>query len=49
MAIMKRTTQLKTTQTTPEFGQSLTFAATHFGEERSVEKFHTTPDEFLSL
>ena len=44
MAIMKRTTQPKTTQTTSgELGQSLTFAATH--SVKSVcRKFHTTPD-----
>ena len=44
MAIMKRTTQTKTTQTTSgELGQSLTFAATH--SVKSVcRKFHTTPD-----
>ena len=44
MAIMKRTDQPKTTQTTSgELGQSLTFAATH--SVKSVcRKFHTTPD-----
>ena len=44
MAIMKRTTPPKTTQTTSgELGQSLTFAATH--SVKSVcRKFHTTPD-----
>ena len=44
MAIMKRTTQTKTTQTSSgELGQSLTFAATH--SAKSVcRKFHTTPD-----
>ena len=44
MAIMKRTTQTKTTQTSSgELGQSLTFAATH--SVKSVcRKFHTTPD-----
>ena len=44
MAIMKRTTQTKTAQTTSgELGQSLTFAATH--SVKSVcRKFHTTPD-----
>ena len=44
MAIMKRTDQPKTTQTTSgELGQSLTFAATH--SVKSVcRKFHTTPN-----
>uniref|UniRef100_UPI0028D4D787 P-type ATPase n=1 Tax=Lancefieldella parvula TaxID=1382 RepID=UPI0028D4D787 len=44
MAIMKRTTQTKTTQTSSgELGQSLTFAATH--SAKSVcRKFQTTPD-----
>lgn len=44
MAIMKRTNQTKTTQTSSgELGQSLTFAATH--SVKSVcRKFHTTPD-----
>ena len=44
MAIMKRTTQTKTTQTSSgELGQFLTFAATH--SVKSVcRKFHTTPD-----
>ena len=44
MAIMKRTDQPKTTQTTSgELGQSLTFAATH--SVKSVcRKFHTAPD-----
>ena len=44
MAIMKRTDQPKTTQSTSgELGQSLTFAATH--SVKSVcRKFHTTPD-----
>ena len=44
MAIMKRTEQPKTTQSTSgELGQSLTFAATH--SVKSVcRKFHTTPD-----
>ena len=44
MAIMKRTDQPKTTQTTSgELGQSLTFAATH--SVKSVcRKFHTTLD-----